>query len=179
MLGFGRDRTAYRGETNVKCVERIVMTPLELFFYVVLPLTVGVVGVVYGETFRARASRSDRVETVAVEGESIFPSEATYRTIHLMDLVTARAFRDALKDFSAGIIAPTIQQPRDWKDEMYLRHGNIQLRTLRRLYGQGFASGFPDYFTLGDILRRLDAQTLEELRKDFASGKLDEIARAD
>ena len=105
---------------------------LQLIFYVVLPLTVGVAGVVYAEIFRARA-------------KATIPA----------------------------------QEPKDWRYEVYLRHGHIALRKLREVYGSNFAAEHPDYFTLGDILRRPDAETLDVLKRDYASGRLDEIAHAE
>lgn len=150
------------------------MNTLQVIFYVALPLAVGVAGVAYGEVFRARATTESRAD--AGKDQSIFTSDAVYRTIRLMELIAAKTLRDALKA-EGGIYS--IQQPKDWKDEVHLRHGNILLKTLRQAYGQSFAAGFPDYFTLGDVLRRLDSQTLEALKRDYASGQLDEIAKAE
>lgn len=58
------------------------MTTLQLFYYVVLPLSLAVVGVVYGEIFRARqmrAASSEEMESSIVGGKNSGPNRRLSR----------------------------------------------------------------------------------------------------
>jgi hypothetical protein len=58
------------------------------------------------------------------------------------------------------------QRHRDKDGTIARKHGNTLIGTLRRTYGQNFASGIADSEKLGDVLHRLDEQSLSELVRD-------------
>ena len=63
---------------------------------------------------------------------------------------------------------------RDKDGEISRKHGNTLVRTLRKIYGAGFASGFPDSDTLSTVLQKEPAHvSLTQLRKEHAAGMLD------
>ena len=44
--------------------------------------------------------------------------------------------------------------------EISLKHGNTLVRTLRAIYGRGFAAGYPDTEKLSDVLLQLNETSL-------------------
>jgi hypothetical protein len=72
-----------------------------------------------------------------------------------------------------------MQQPglhdrhRDKNGEMSRKHGNTLVRTLRRIYGEHFASGEPDTAKLSDVLHMLDERSLSALVHDHELRSLD------
>ncbi len=56
--------------------------------------------------------------------------------------------------------------------EISKKHGNTLLRTLRTIYGRGFAAGYPDTATLGEVLQQLNETSLSQLRRDHDTGHL-------
>jgi hypothetical protein len=67
---------------------------------------------------------------------------------------------------------------RDKSGEISRKHGNTLIRTLRKTYGQAFATGCADDETLNDVLHKLDEPSLNHLVRDHHSGKLEQTARA-
>ena len=72
-----------------------------------------------------------------------------------------------------------MQQPgldnrhRDKDGEISRKHGNTLVRTLRRIYGPHFASGFADTDTLAHVLRTApEHSSLTQLRHDHSTGIL-------
>ncbi len=62
---------------------------------------------------------------------------------------------------------------RDKDGEISRKHGNALVKTLRRIYGPTFASGFADSDTLAHILQKEPThQSLTQLRKDHSTGQL-------
>jgi len=67
---------------------------------------------------------------------------------------------------------------RDKDGEISRKHGNTLVRTLRKIYGSGFAHGFNDSDKLSDVLRKSDEPSLSQLRRDHDAGSLEQkIAR--
>jgi hypothetical protein len=67
---------------------------------------------------------------------------------------------------------------RDKDGEISRKHGNTLVRTLRTIYGAGFAPGLSDNDRLSDVLRRTHEPTLSQLRRDHDMGILEQkIAR--
>ncbi len=63
---------------------------------------------------------------------------------------------------------------RDKDGEISRKHGNTLVRTLRKLYGPSFASGFADTDTLSVVLAKEPTHvSLTELRKEHTSGTLE------
>ena len=63
--------------------------------------------------------------------------------------------------------------------EISAKHGDTQLRTLRKVYGMGFAAGYPETEKLSDILLHLNETSLSQLRRDHGTGHLEhKIANA-
>ncbi len=62
---------------------------------------------------------------------------------------------------------------RDKDGEISGKHGNTLVKTLRKIYGHGFAIGFADTDKLSDVLQKAPAHfSLTQLRKDHADGML-------
>jgi hypothetical protein len=53
------------------------------------------------------------------------------------------------------------------------KHGNTLIRTLRKIYGQSFAAGYPDTEKLSEVLLQLNETSLSQLRRDHETGHLE------
>jgi len=53
------------------------------------------------------------------------------------------------------------------------KHGNTLVRTLRKIYGQGFAAGYPETATLSEVLLQLNETSLSQLRRDHETEHLE------
>ena len=63
--------------------------------------------------------------------------------------------------------------------EISHKHGNTLVRTLRKIYGMGFAAGYPETEELSDVLLQLNETSLSQLRRDHETGHLEhKIAKA-
>ena len=59
------------------------------------------------------------------------------------------------------------------------KHGNTLIRTLRKVYGQSFAAGYPETERLSEVLGQLNETSLSQLRRDHETGHLEhKIAHA-
>jgi hypothetical protein len=59
------------------------------------------------------------------------------------------------------------------------KHGNTLVRTLRKIYGQSFAAGYPETEKLSEVLLKLNETSLSQLRRDHETGHLEhKIANA-
>ncbi len=59
------------------------------------------------------------------------------------------------------------------------KHGNTLVGTLRKIYGQSFAAGYPAADKLSDVLLQLNETSLSQLRRDHETGHLEhKIAKA-
>jgi hypothetical protein len=59
------------------------------------------------------------------------------------------------------------------------KHGNTLIRTLRKVYGQNFAAGYPETEKLSEVLLQLNETSLSQLRRDHETGHLEhKIAKA-
>ena len=59
------------------------------------------------------------------------------------------------------------------------KHGNTLIRTLRKIYGQNFAAGYPETEKLSEVLLQLNEASLSQLRRDHETGHLEhKIANA-
>lgn len=61
---------------------------------------------------------------------------------------------------------------RDKDGEIIKKHGNTLLGTLRKIYGRGFAAGYPDTTPLSEVLHQLNETSLSQLRRDHGTGHL-------
>lgn len=62
---------------------------------------------------------------------------------------------------------------RDIDGQISRKHGNTLVRTLRRIYGPNFASGFADTDTLANVLQTAPTHSsLTQLRNDYLRGTL-------
>jgi hypothetical protein len=52
------------------------------------------------------------------------------------------------------------------------KHGNTLVRTLRKMYGQGFAAGYPETAKLSEVMLQLNETSLSQLRRDHEIGPL-------
>jgi hypothetical protein len=63
--------------------------------------------------------------------------------------------------------------------EISHKHGNTLVGTLRKIYGQGFAAGYPASEKLSEVLLQLNETSLSQLRRDHETGHLEhKIAHA-
>ena len=53
------------------------------------------------------------------------------------------------------------------------KHGATPIGTLRKIYGQGFAAGYPPTDKLSDVFLHLNETALSQLRRDYKTGHLD------
>jgi hypothetical protein len=68
---------------------------------------------------------------------------------------------------------------RNHDGEISHKHGNTLIGTLRKIYGQGFAAGYPATEKLSQVLRQLNETSLSQLRRDHVTGHLEhKIAKA-
>ncbi|WP_315706176.1 MULTISPECIES: hypothetical protein [unclassified Bradyrhizobium] len=63
---------------------------------------------------------------------------------------------------------------RDKNGEISRKHGNTLIRTLRTIYGPGFAKGAADSDRLADVLHRIDEESLSQLVHHHERGELDD-----
>ena len=59
------------------------------------------------------------------------------------------------------------------KDILDGKHGNTQVSILRKIYGVGFAAGYPGTATLSEVLAQLNETSLSQLRRDHQTGHLE------
>ena len=52
------------------------------------------------------------------------------------------------------------------------KHGNTPVRTLRKIYGQGFAAGYPETAQLSEVMPQLNETSLSQLRRDHETHHL-------
>src|SRR5258706_11685333 len=57
--------------------------------------------------------------------------------------------------------------------EISHKHGNTLIGTLRKVYGQGFAAGYPEAEKLSEVLLQLNQTSLSQLRRDHETGHLE------
>jgi hypothetical protein len=62
---------------------------------------------------------------------------------------------------------------RDKNGEISHKHGNTLLGTLRKIYGKGFAAGYPETTELAEVLLQLNETSLSQLRRDHETGHLE------
>jgi hypothetical protein len=62
---------------------------------------------------------------------------------------------------------------RNHDGEISHKHGNTQVRTLRKIYGAGFAAGYPETEKLSEVLTHLNETSLSQLRRDYETGHLE------
>ena len=53
------------------------------------------------------------------------------------------------------------------------KHGDTLVRTLRKIYGQGFAAGYPETEKLSEVLLQLNETSLSQLRRDHETDHLE------
>jgi hypothetical protein len=59
------------------------------------------------------------------------------------------------------------------------KHGDTLIRTLRKIYGQSFAAGYPETAKLREVFLKLNETSLSQLRRDHETGHLEhKIANA-
>ena len=59
------------------------------------------------------------------------------------------------------------------------KHGNTLVLTLRKVYGQSFAAGYPETAKLREVILQLNETSLSQLRRDYETDHLEhKIAKA-
>jgi hypothetical protein len=61
---------------------------------------------------------------------------------------------------------------RNHDGEISHKHGNTLIQTLRKIYGQSFATGYPATEQLSEVLLQLNETSLSQLRRDHETGIL-------
>jgi hypothetical protein len=169
------------------------MTTVQLFFYLILPLSLSVAALIYGEAFRAQHIKirsSPKGESPPV-GES-FGAEGTD---YIVKLFAGDTPGFSLELAPEGLLKLTPNETekmrylinyqvwrrvidrRNKSDEIRQKHGNTLVSTLRRIYGDNFAQGFRGDEKLRDVLDRLDLVSLCELVRDYEIGGLERVVR--
>jgi hypothetical protein len=140
------------------------MTPLQLFFFAVLPLTIGVVGVFFGEIFRARqVGEISRIR----QREAMHAKENQAAMDRFSNVFTT------VTPLEHEVLLRILARQR----EIVTNYGNTLIATLRRLYGPDFARGIDANERLSDALQRLDFTSQNNLVRDYESGKLSEMLK--
>ena len=62
---------------------------------------------------------------------------------------------------------------RNHDGEISHKHGNTIVGTLRKIYGQSFAAGYPATKKLSEVLLLLNETSLSQLRRDHDTGHLE------
>jgi hypothetical protein len=62
---------------------------------------------------------------------------------------------------------------RNHDGEISRKHGNTLIGTLRKIYGQRFAAGYPATEKLSEVLLQLNETSLSQLRRDHETGHLE------
>jgi hypothetical protein len=62
---------------------------------------------------------------------------------------------------------------RNQEGEISHKHGNTLIRTLRKLYGQSFAAGYPEAEKLSEVLLQLNQTSVSQLRRDYETAHLE------
>ena len=62
---------------------------------------------------------------------------------------------------------------RNHDGEIGHKHGDTPVGTLRKIYGQGFAAGYPPTETLNGVMLYLNETSLSQLRRDYGTGHLE------
>lgn len=63
--------------------------------------------------------------------------------------------------------------------EITHKHGNTLVGTLRKIYGSGFAAGYPATEKLSEVMIQLNETSLSQLRRDHETRHLEhKIAKA-
>lgn len=57
--------------------------------------------------------------------------------------------------------------------EISYKHGKTPICTLRKVYGQSFAAGYPETEKLSAVLLKLNETSLSQLRRDYETGHLE------
>ena len=57
--------------------------------------------------------------------------------------------------------------------EISSKHGNTLIRTLRKIYGQSFAAGYPETEKLREVWLKLNETSLSQLRRDHETDHLE------
>ena len=65
------------------------------------------------------------------------------------------------------------QRHRDTNGEISRKHGNTLVRTLRKIYGAGFAPGCREDEKLSAVLHRFDETSLSQLHRDHDGRQLE------
>ena len=68
--------------------------------------------------------------------------------------------------------APGMERHRDKNGQLSKKHGNTLVSTLRKIYGESFASAFPAHTKLSEVLKTLDEPSLTKLVHDHEAGHL-------
>jgi hypothetical protein len=84
-----------------------------------------------------------------------------------VDAVEADAREDSMSK------ATLDNRHRNKDGEISAKHGNTLIRTLRRVYGQTFAAGYPETEKLSEVLLKLNETSLSQLRRDYETGHLE------
>ncbi len=71
------------------------------------------------------------------------------------------------------------ERHRNKDGEISGKHGDTLVHTLRKVYGQGFAAGYPETAKLSEVVLHLNETSLSQLRRDYETDHLrHKIARA-
>jgi hypothetical protein len=96
-----------------------------------------------------------------------------------MKIVAIATLRDSLPDWGCDTGRAAWSKPgldgrhRDKNDVISSKHGDILVRTLRKIYGQGFAAGYPETAKLSEVSFHLNETSESQLRRDRETDHLE------
>jgi hypothetical protein len=140
------------------------VTPLLVFFFAGLPIGIAVLGVILGETFRARQIRAVSAHKTAADTDV-----HNMRRIVVDQFVTLRELIELRRQRAAR-----------YMPEIVMMYGDIPVGRFRTTYGYGsnFAWRHDDNHKLSDVIDTLDDESRQLLVEDHQSGRLTKITGA-
>jgi hypothetical protein len=156
------------------------MNPTLLFLFAGLPIAIGIVGIIAGETFRARNMSPRGAVPEGSGAKDDVELEQILTKIRLA--ITENRIQEAQVDIKKAQSDPNLGLSGEFTeiaayrlnvgDDFYKKSGDVYVGTLRKTYGEGFASGLGAHERLMDVLSRLDKKSLSKLIHDYEAGVL-------
>jgi hypothetical protein len=167
------------------------MNPMQLFLFAGLPVAIGVIGVLAGETFRARSMSARQLLPKDASQEGNGDLEEILSKVRVMAKDAFERFEDGDKEVKGGfdLGLKAYEDPHQLTGQRYLvgfhntpayftvrsTGGDVVVGTLRKTYGDAFASGLGANERLRDVLFKLDKKSLNLLIRDYQAGTLANI----
>jgi hypothetical protein len=135
---------------------------------------------VYTRRFRQDAGDERTVSRTASNTPSRRPNGQAGRESHWLPFVLRGRMLSAAGTMESSMSKAGLDnRHRNHDGEISHKHGNTLIGTLRKIYGQSFAAGYPATEKLSEVLLQLNETSLSQLRRDHETGHLEhKIANA-